>query len=125
MTDMAETSAEAGVATAAGRPTLGRFIVDFALALVVFIAAAGLIGTDTGNAFPAPPPPDLVKGALLPVVQPLSIIVPSILPAPDTAGPALVLLAIAFATLAATNLAIGRHLLSAYASPRRRAGRKG
>jgi hypothetical protein len=37
----------------------------------------------------------------------------------------LTLLAFAFASLVATNLAIGRHLLSAYASPRRRVWGKG
>lgn len=108
---------------AAGWQVIRRFVVDFAAALLLFAICAGLFGIDASNAFPGPPPPELsIASALLP---PPGMILstptfPGMIEGPGL-WQTLTLLAFAFASLVATNLAIGRHLRSAYATP----GRKG
>ena len=128
-TDMAETRAAALVSSNRARPdmrSLRRFLVDFSLALAAFAVAAGLIGVDASNAFPLLPPPDLNFVAVVPPPTMVAALptFPGTPEAPNTTQ-TLALLALAFATLVATNLAIGRHLLRVYASPRRRGWRKG
>ncbi len=112
---------------AAGYQGIRRFVVDFGTAFLLFAICAGLFSIDASNAFPAPPPPELsLASALLP--PPTMIFATPTFPgAIEGPGPlqTLALLAFAFASLIATNLAIGRHLLSAYASPRGRRWRKG
>jgi hypothetical protein len=143
-TDMAETRAAAIVSTTRAHPDLGsmrRFFVDFGLSLAVFALAAGLIGIGTSNAFPMPPPPELSFAASLPLssmavssmtvpsmaIPTMIVTTPTFPGMPEAPGSAqtLALFALAFATLVATNMAIGRHLLRAYASPRRRRWGKG
>jgi hypothetical protein len=104
------------------RRTLRRFVVDFAAALCVFSVFAGLFSIGASNAFPIPPPPELSLASSL---MPPPAMITAIPTFPGVAeGPSmlqtLTLLAFAFASLVATNLAIGRHLLAAYATPRRK-----
>jgi hypothetical protein len=128
--DMPETRAASFLTAdelAAGGQAIRRFSVDFAAGLLVFAVCAGLFSIGASNAFPAPPPPELsLVSALLP--PPTMIVTIPAFPG-ELQGPGpfqtLTLLAFAFASLVATNMAIGRHLLSAYASPRRRGWRKG
>jgi hypothetical protein len=111
----------------AGHRIVRKFARDFAGALLVFAVFAGLFSIGASNAFPIPPPPELsLASALLPPPT-MIVAVPAFPGAIDGPVPAwtLSLLAVAFASLVATNLAIGRHLLAAYASPRRRGGRTG
>jgi hypothetical protein len=129
-TDMTETRAATFMATETKTDTgnsLRRFTVDFAAAALVFALAAGLFSIGASNAFPAPPPPELsLASALLPPPH-MTISLPTFpgMPEGPSTAQTLILLGFAFATLVASNLAIGRHLLRAYASPRRRTWRKG
>ncbi len=105
--------------------SLRRSAVDFAAALFLFAVLAGAFNIEPSIAFPAPPPPELsLASALLPPPTMINAVptFPGETPR-ETYGPSpgytLTLLALAFASLVATNLAIGRHLRSAYATPRR------
>jgi hypothetical protein len=112
--------------------TLKAFVADFAVALLLFAAVTGVFSIGTSNAFPAPPPAELVRltadlaaqAAFVPalvVEQPVF----AELTAGPTRGQTLLVLAFAFATLAAMNMAVLRHLRTAYASPRRRSWGRG
>jgi hypothetical protein len=128
--DMPETRVASLVSAddlAAGGQVIRRFVVDFAASLLVFALCAGLFSIGTSYAFPMPPPPELsFASALLPPPT-MNLAVPTFPSSLHGPGPleTLTLLAFAFASLVATNMAIGRHLLSAYASPRRRGWGKG
>jgi hypothetical protein len=106
--------------------SLRLFAIDFMAALLVFAVLAGAFSVTQSNAFPAPPPLELTSAATA-VALPLAG-VPALLvekPAfPSLEAPSsqhtMWLLAIAFATLTAFNMAVWRHLRTAYASPRRR-----
>jgi hypothetical protein len=118
------------IKTGPGR-SIRRFIADFAAALVLFAIVAGAFSVPSSNAFPAPPPAELVgpafhtltSSAVLPV---LLVEQPNFasLAGPPPRGSLLTLLALAFATLTAMNMAVWRHLRTAYASPRRRSWRR-
>lgn len=111
------------------RGAFRRWLADFALALTLFWAVVFVVSTHThAHALPL-----LGKEAAV-----LSPAVRAGLRAPEAdrtlqpwhkaqAGPAhaLPLLSLAFAALAACNLAFWRHLRRAYASPRRRGWRRG
>ncbi len=122
--DMPETRAASLVSTGAQvahRRAARRFAVDFVTALFVFAICTGLFGIEASNAFPAPPPPEL-SFASTPLPLPTMLMtVPTFPGTVDGPGPLqmLTLLGFAFASLVATNLAIGRHLVSAYARPNR------
>jgi hypothetical protein len=102
------------------------FVMDFAVALLVFSVVIGAFSVTSGNAFPAPPPPDLLPPALAlaqstAFVQPLHIAAPALsMFEQPTSQLTAALLALTFASLTAFNLAVWRHLRTAYASPRRR-----
>jgi hypothetical protein len=108
-------------------PSLGanmarQFVTDFALALLVFAFFAGVFSVSSGHAFPAPPPSELVPAAAhaIAFVPTLAIIPPSLPTDPAQPWSLLPLLAMTTSALLAFNLAVLRHLRSAYASPRRR-----
>lgn len=125
-TDMAQTKAAELVSTATGWIALRRFAADFTLALVAFAALAGLFSIGASNAFPALPPPELSLAQAAWTQQPAMIVATPVF-ASTADGPThtqtLLLLACAFATLVAANLAIGRHLISAYVAPLRKRAR--
>lgn len=115
--------------TGRNRGGFRRWLADFALALALFWSVAFVVSAHT-HAHALPP---LAKEA-----TGLSPAVRAGLRAPEAdrpfepwhkaqAGPAhaLLLLSLAFAALAACNLAIWRHLRRVYASPRRRGWRRG
>jgi hypothetical protein len=115
--------------TPRGQSTTSRsvrtFALDFSAALFVFMLVVGAFSVTSGHAFPAPPPPDLLPPALA-FTQPAAFVQPLHLAAPFPTFDAnispltTVVLALAFASLTAFNLAVWRHLRTAYASPRRR-----
>ena len=126
-TDMPPTKAAMLVSTDTGWAPLRRFAADFALALVAIAAIAGLFGVGASNAFPAPLPAELSLAHAVLAHQPaMTVATPVFASASDGPSQAqtLVLLALAFATLLATNLAIGRHLMTAYVAPLRKRARK-
>ncbi len=111
------------------------FTVDFVLALLFFSVSVGLFTVDRSNAFPAPPPPELmsavaqhqlllfgVAGPETATLQPAAFkVVPPFVPGttPAMRFQIISLLAIALGTLVAFNLAVWRYLRRVYASPRR------
>jgi hypothetical protein len=113
---------------------LRRGLLDFALALALFWGLALAVDKDNGKAF-AVPLPALAKPA--PETDSFTHAPKSLAsarrdwPAAVANGPeqarrqALFLLSIAFAGIAALNLAFWRHLRRAYASPRRGVWRRG
>lgn len=122
--DMPETRTSALLSTETGaagaeripaRRMFGRFVLDFVLALFVFGLCTGLFAVGPGNAFPAPPPPELTV-LPPPLPAPAMFIAIPVFPGSVTRAPdslqALGLLALAFAALTAANLAIGRHVWS-------------
>ena len=126
-TDMPQTKAASLVLTTTNWITLRRFAADFALALLAFAAIAGLFNVGASNAFPAPPPPELsLVRAVLMETPAMIVATPTFSATADgpSAAQTLMVLAFAFATLVATNLAIGRHLVSAYVAPVRKRSRK-
>jgi hypothetical protein len=128
-----------------------RWVADFALAFVLFWAAALGFGVAHSRAYAVPLPvlgrevvtPDAgpLDPAMYPAMNPAMY--PAMNPASLRAGEqrptvghatqqpepspehARLLLSLAFATLAAMNLGFWRHLRSVYASPRRRVRRRG
>jgi hypothetical protein len=110
------------------RVTLRRAAIDFALALAFFWLLAFAVGSPGGKAHAVP----LYAPQELPQLAPDSahhLTVLSFEARGSRAGLAhrqsLGLLSLAFALLAALNLAIWRHLRRAYASPRRGVWRRG
>lgn len=122
-TDMPQSKAAELVAMTTGWPALRRFAADFTLALIAFAAMAGLFSIGASNAFPAVPPPELSLAQAVFTQQPAMVVAAPVF-GTSTDGPTqaqtLMLLAFAFATLVATNLAIGRHLMAAYVVPLRK-----
>jgi hypothetical protein len=116
-----------------------RWVADFALAFVLFWAAALGFGVAHSRAYAVPLPvlgrevvtPD--AGPLDPAMNPASLRASEQRPTVDHATQqpepspehARLLLSLAFAALAAMNLGFWRHLRRVYASPRRRVGRRG
>jgi hypothetical protein len=115
------------------RGSARRWVADFALALVLFWVAALALGAAHSHAY-AVSLPVLVRQAIVPDAAPSS---PASLGPNElgrTAGQSIhekspeharLLLSLAFATLAAINLGLWRHLRRVYASPRRRVWRRG
>jgi hypothetical protein len=115
------------------RGSARRWVADFALALVLFWVAAPALGAAYSHAY-AVSLPVLVRQAIVPDAAPSS---PASLGPNElgrTAGQSIhekspeharLLLSLAFATLAAINLGLWRHLRRVYASPRRRVWRRG
>jgi hypothetical protein len=117
------------------RVSVRRWVADFALAFVLFWAAALGLGVAHSRAY-AVSLPVLVREVMTPDAAPSS---PASLRAGElrpTVGPTIqqpetspdharLLLSLALATLAAMNLGFWRHLRRVYASPRRRVGRRG
>jgi hypothetical protein len=101
------------------------FFLDFALGMLVFAAVVGIFSISSSNAFPAPPPIELLTMGLTPQPAGFVPLLSDVAPTPrlEQGVPThtVVLLALAFSTLTAFNLAVWRHLRTAYASPRRRA----
>lgn len=99
---------------------------DFLLALGIFAALFGFVGVDQGNAFPLLPPPELSamsgsSGGELSAVQLATFNVkpPTFAKSiEDGRQTALVILALAMASLVAFNAAMLRHLRSAYTRQR-------
>ncbi|HET6927898.1 MAG TPA: hypothetical protein VFI48_13700 [Hyphomicrobiaceae bacterium] len=124
-----------------------RWVADFALAFVLFWAAALGFGVAHSRAYAVPLPvlgrevvtPDAgpsdpaMNRAMNPAMNPASLRAseqrPTVGHATQQPEPspehARLLLSLAFATLAAMNLGFWRHLRRVYASPRRRVGRWG
>lgn len=111
------------------RATLHRAAVDFALALLLFWVLTFALSTPDGKAHAVPlsPPsqlpqvaPDRANHSALFTLEPRANR-PSLASERQSLG----LLSLAFAFLAALNLAIWRHLRRAYASPRRGVWRRG
>jgi hypothetical protein len=109
--------------------TLRRGAIDFALALMLFWLLIFAFSTHDGKAHAVPlyanpqgmqAAPDRVNRLAL-----LSFETRASRATPPNADQALGLLSLAFALLAALNLAIWRHLRRAYASPRRGVWRRG
>ena len=117
------------------RGSVRRWVADFALAFVLFWAAALGFGAAHSRAY-AVALPVLVREVMTADAAPAS---PASLRANELSGTvahaihkpetspehARLLLSLAFATLAAINLGFWRHLRRVYASPRRRAWRRG
>jgi hypothetical protein len=110
------------------RPVV-TFLMDFALGLLVFSAVVGAFSITSSNAFPGPPPVELLgigtgmgltpsPAAFVPLLSDVAL-TPRLQAGLPTHT--YILLALAFSTLTAFNLAVWRHLRTAYASPRRRA----
>ena len=118
------------------RVSVRRWVADFALAFVLFWAAALGLGAAHSRAY-AVPLPVLVREAMTPDTAPSSRAnranlaslragTPSRAYQPGTSPEhARLLLSLAIATLAAMNLGFWRHLRRVYASPRRRVWRRG
>ena len=111
------------------RVTLRRAAIDFALALAFFWLLAFAVGSHGGKAHAVPlyVPKELSQAAP-DTVHHLTLL--SFEARASRAGlrrqhQSLGLLSLAFALLAALNLAIWRHLRRAYASPRRGVWRRG
>jgi hypothetical protein len=107
----------------------GRWVADFALAFVLFWAAALALGAAHSRAY-AVSLPVFVQETIVPDVAPAtpaSLRANELSPAAGQSLPkyARLLLSVAFATLAAINLGFWRHLRRVYASPRRRMWRRG
>jgi hypothetical protein len=109
------------------RATLRRAAVDFALALGLFWLLTFALSSHDGKAHAVPlyaqaheVGADRVNRLTL-----LSFEARSSRPTPPNTAESLGLLSLAFALLAALNLAIWRHLRRAYASPRRGVWRRG
>jgi hypothetical protein len=110
------------------RPAV-TFLMDFALGLLVFSAVVGAFSITSSNAFPGPPPVELLgMGPAMGLAPSPAAFVPllsdvALTPRLQAGLPThtYILLALAFSTLTAFNLAVWRHLRTAYASPRRRA----
>jgi hypothetical protein len=114
------------------RRALRLFVADFSAALLLFAMLSGVFSITHGNAFPGPPPPDLVALSaptaqlVQAAVQPAMVVAsPAIVTTPtEAARPQLmVLLALALASLMAANMALWRHLRVVYAAPQRGAAR--
>jgi len=112
------------------RVSVRRWVADFALAFVLFWAAALGLGAAHSRAY-AVPLPVLVREVMTPDAAPSSPAslragAPSRPHQPETSPEhARLLLSLAIATLAAMNLGFWRHLRRVYASPRRRVWRRG
>ena len=115
------------------RVSVRRWVADFALAFVLFWAAALGLGAAHSRAY-AVPLPVLVREVMTPDAAPSSRAnlaslragTPSRAYQPGTSPEhARLLLSLAIATLAAMNLGFWRHLRRVYASPRRRVWRRG
>jgi hypothetical protein len=116
---------------------LRRWLADFVLALALFWAGVGGVSMVHTHAH-ALPRAALGKGA---VVSPVTVQAPAVQANARQAEPdqtldawrksqaepphALLLLSLALAAIAASNLAVCRHLRRAYASPRRGTWRRG
>jgi len=111
------------------RATLRRAAIDFTLALGLFwLLTFALSSHDSrAHAVPLSPHPGLHEVAPERVnrLTLLSFEARSSRPTPPNSRQSLGLLSLAFALLAALNLAIWRHLRRAYASPRRGVWRRG
>jgi hypothetical protein len=112
------------------RATLRRAAIDFTLALGLFWLLTFALSSHDGRAHAVPlgPQPGLVEVAPERVNRLrtlLSFETRSSRPTPPSTRQSLGLLSLAFALLAALNLAIWRHLRRAYASPRRGVWRRG
>ena len=129
-TDMPQTKAAERVSNATGWASFRRFAFDFMLALVAFAALTGLLSVSSSNAFPALPPPELSLAQTVWMPQPamfvatpvFALTTDALAQAVPSHSMTLLVLAFAFATLVAGNLAIGRHLMSAYGVPPRTRG---
>jgi len=112
------------------RVSVRRWVADFALAFVLFWAAALGLGAAHSRAY-AVPLPVLVREVMTPDAAPSSPAslragAPSRAHQPESSPEhARLLLSLAIATLAAMNLGFWRHLRRVYASPRRRVWRRG
>ena len=111
------------------RATLRRAAVDFALALGLFWLLTFALSSHGGKAHAVPlyaqPQTHEVAADRVNRLTLLSFEARSSRPTPPSARQSLGLLSLAFALLAALNLAIWRHLRRAYASPRRGVWRRG
>jgi hypothetical protein len=111
------------------RATLRRAAVDFALALGLFWLLTFVLGSHDGRAHAVPLYAHSAVHAVAPErVNRLTLIrfeARSSRSTPLNPRQSLGLLSLAFALLAALNLAIWRHLRRAYASPRRGVWRRG
>jgi len=110
------------------RTTLRRGAIDFALALTLFWLLTLAFSSHDGKAHAVPlyANPQGVQAAPDRVNRlALSFETRGSRATPPNASQALGLLSLAFALLAALNLAIWRHLRRAYASPRRGVWRRG
>ena len=107
------------------RATLRRAAIDFALALTLFWLLTFALSTHDGKAHAVPlyvpsASPERVNRLTLLAFEPHAAH-----PGLPSDWQSLALLSLAFALLAALNLAIWRHLRRAYASPRRGVWRRG
>jgi hypothetical protein len=111
------------------RTTLRRGAIDFALALTLFWLLTFAFSSHGGKAHAVPlyAGPQAVQAAAPDRVNRLALSFEArgSRPSLPNASQALGLLSLAFALLAALNLAIWRHLRRAYASPRRGVWRRG
>jgi hypothetical protein len=114
------------------RGSARHWVADFALAFVLFWAAALALGGVHGRAYAVSLPalvreaiPAPASSASLRANGPSRTARQSALKAQKGPEHARLLLSLAFATLAALNLGFWRHLRRVYASPRRRVWRRG
>lgn len=98
------------------------FFGDFLSSLVLFALVAGAFGASTGNAFPAPPPLELVGPTDRAMIELAAVSPQLVMTAPQVIAPAgaptwqatMLLMGLAFAVLGALNLAVVRHLAGTY-----------
>jgi hypothetical protein len=111
------------------RATLRRAAIDFTLALALFWLLAFVLSSHDGRAHAVPLASHPLKEVAAERVNRLTLLSfearRSSRPTPPSQRQSLGLLGLAFALLAALNLAIWRHLRRAYASPRRGVWRRG
>lgn len=122
---MNTTASIAGEHAAARHPGKA-FVIDFALGLMAFSAMIGIFSIAESNAFPVLPPAELLGlNPLQPspaaFVPALTEVAPAPFLTPGIPTYVVALFALTFASLTAFNLAVWRHLRTAYASPRRSA----
>ena len=105
------------------RGNVRRWVADFAVAFVLFWAAALGLGAAHSRAY-AVALPVLVREVMTGDAAPARPVANAIHKPETSPEHARLLLSLAFATLAAINLGFWRHLRRVYASPRRRAWRR-
>jgi hypothetical protein len=100
------------------RNSPGRVALDLLLGAAVFLALILLFAGEASQAFPLPPPAELLAGAAFSkdaMIPALSVLPPALpTPTADSRDLSYLLLGGAFASMFAINMALLRHLRAAY-----------